>query len=369
MSEDTHTDTEDLRMARVVRLQELAWEMQAQGRLDAARQACLDALGLLDDSLDAANLLTDLAEIEGERADLLAALAHAVRARQIEDASGEGFESADGAQLRLRTLRTLGNLRRALGDLPGAEVELRACLDLAERVFGAESDEVAAACNDLGVLAKEAGRFDEGRALYERSLAIVTARDGPDCERAGVLLHNIGGLLHARGDLTAAEPPARRAWELSRARLGEDDPRTLADAAAYAAILEGLGRLAESETMQRRVLSVQVRLFGDAHSEVAASLHNLAAICEAAGRLEEAESSYRRALAIRETLLGRDAVDTALTCNNLGALLLKTRSVDEATRLFERACATLAAALPPGHPHRTQACVHLEAARQARRQP
>jgi tetratricopeptide (TPR) repeat protein len=171
------------------------------------------------------------------------------------------------------------------------------------------------------VLYKYWGRFDEGLRLYGQALAALVAIHGDDSLAAGTIHHNVGGILHASGNFAAAEPPARQAWEISRRHAGEDDPRTMADAAQDAAILDGLGRHEESEPIDRRALSIFEAVLGPDHEEFGATCHNLAAVLAARGEFQEAERHYRRALAIRERILGCAAPDIALTCNNLGKLL------------------------------------------------
>jgi hypothetical protein len=79
----------------------------------------------------------------------------------------------------------------------------------------------------------------------------IIACHGEDSLEATTLYHNIGGILHAKGDFLAAEQAGRKSWEILRRLLGEGDPRTQMDAVAYAAILDGLGRYEESETLYR----------------------------------------------------------------------------------------------------------------------
>lgn len=118
-------------------------------------------------------------------------------------------------------------------------------------------------------------RFDEGLALYREALRSTVAEHGEESQVADAIYHNIGGILHARGDFTAAEEPGRKAWEISRRLLGADHPRTLADASAYAGILDGLARYKKSEPTYRRALTVFEEVYGHSHHEVAGTLHNL----------------------------------------------------------------------------------------------
>jgi tetratricopeptide (TPR) repeat protein len=357
----------DMNADRAVELQEQAWNLQAEGKLEEAARACREALLLLEESgeagsPDAANLLNDLAEIESERQRFQDALALAERAHSIEDQLSECFAGESAAQIRARTMGLIGEISRIRGDFDRAEVSLKEALRIVAAEFGEASEEVADAQNNLAVLYKACGRFDEGLRLYKQALCTVTAIHGEACLASGVIHHNIGGILHSKGDFTAAEAPGRKAWEISRRLLGEDDPRTLSDAVAYAAILDGLQRYDESETIYRRALTIFEKIFGPQHYEVAANLHNLAAVLGARGGFDQAEQLYLRALAIKEKLLGAESPDAALTLNNLGALLNRAGRSEEAAGLLERAVTLLQGRVAPDHPHLALARANLESA-------
>ena len=354
---------------QAIGLQEQSWTVQAEGKLDEAACACREALRLMElaegtDSLDVANLLNDLAEIEQERQNLADALALAERARSIEDALGEGFCGEDAARIRCRTLAIAGELHRIEGDYGRAEADLKRALAISSAGFGDASEEGAQARNNLAVLYKHWGRFDEGLKLYREALGPIVAAHGEESLASGTVYHNIGGILHARGDFAAAEEPARKAWEISRRLCGEDDPQTLLDAAAYAGVLDGLERYDESEPIYRRALAVFEQAYGPEHYEVAATLHNLAAVQATLGQPEAAEHHYRRALAIKEKLLGGESPDIALTRNNLGKLLNSLGRPAEAVPLLQAAVAVLAKRLPSSHLHLSTARENLRNASQ-----
>jgi tetratricopeptide (TPR) repeat protein len=365
--EDTSGGGTSMNTERAVELQEQAWNLQAAGKLDEAATAVRKALLLLEEageanSPDAANLLNDLAEIENERQNFQDALVLAERAHSIEDELGNSFAGEGAAQIRAKTMGLIGEICRMRGDFGRAEVGLKEALRILATEFGEASDEVANARNNLAVLYKACGRFDEGLHLYQQALDAVVKLNGEDCPASGVIHHNIGGILHSKGDFTSAEKPGRRAWEISCRLLGEDDPRTLVDAVAYAAILDGLQRYDESEAIYRRALVIFEKTFGPEHYEVASNLHNLAAVLCARGDLDEAEKLYLRALAIKEKLLGEDSPDTALTLNNLGALLTRAGRPEGAAGLLQRAVTILNDRVPPGHPHLALARANLDSA-------
>ncbi len=354
-------------LAEVLALQQQAWELQEAGRHEEARQACRLALSRLDSlpdarAFDRACLLTDLGEIELARQDFGAALEAAERAHALEEDITGAACDPDAVRLRLRTLALLGGVRRLLGDYRGAEPMLREAVVTAQQAFDENGEELALARNDLAVLYKFDGRFADALPLYQAVLAVMLERHGAESLEAATVLHNIAGVLHAAGAFVQAESPARRAWDISRARMGSDDPQTLGDAAVYAAVLDGLARYEEAEAIYRECLTGTERAFGPEHTEVASVLHNLAAVCEARGKLAEAEQHYRRALAINDRLLGSDTLDAALTRNNLGALLVRAGCPELAQPLLAHAHEIMTARLASDHPHVERVRRNLQAA-------
>jgi tetratricopeptide (TPR) repeat protein len=363
-------DPIDRTMDRVLQLQERAWTLHAARRLDEAFATCREALCIADvseghDSLDVANLLNDLTEIEADRQNFDAAAALAERARTIEEELGDRLIGEDAARIRLKTCELLGEIRRNQGDYACAEIDLLSAVTVAETEFGDASEEAAGARNNLAVLYKHSGRFDDGLRLYERALAAMIAAEREECLAISVIYHNIGGILHARGDFIAAEAPGRRAWEISRRLLGDDDPRVMLDATAYAAILDGLERYDESEPIYRSALSIYEKAFAAEHAEIATTLHNLAAVLAAVGNNAGAEEHYRRALAIQERTFGGDHPAVALTSNNLGRLLIDSGRRGEGVTLLERAVAILEQRIAPEHPHLVAARDNLRRAMSA----
>ena len=125
-----------------VELQEQAWNLQAEGKLEEAAVACEKALALLEElgeqnSPDAANLLNDLAEIEFERQSFQRALALAEQAHTIEDALGDQFAGESAARVRNRTLQLIGETCRMAGDFERAETSLLKALAIVSVEFGA----------------------------------------------------------------------------------------------------------------------------------------------------------------------------------------------------------------------------------------
>lgn len=291
-------------------------------------------------------LFTAGAEFE-QRGDYAQAADCARRALAIIEPLAAADPTESRQLILLRALGLLGTALRQQGAYAEAEPPLVRAVDLAESM-PERPERAAGAWNNLGVLCKFAGWFDRGADAYQRALdrahtvADPVARD----LTAATILHNVGGLDHARGRFADAEEPSRRAWEIRRAHLDEDDPAVLADAVAYAAVLDGLGRYAESRPIYERALAVYERIFGPEHYETASTLHNLALVERAEGRLERAAGLARRAYAIKVKLLGRNHPDTALSAMNLASF-----GPPDASSLLAEALPALESALAPDHPH------------------
>jgi tetratricopeptide (TPR) repeat protein len=211
------------------------------------------------------------------------------------------------------------------------------------------------------MLCKYAGWFERGEQAYARALAAAARQTLHREEITATILHNVGGIRHARGRFDLAEDPARQAWEIRRALLGDDHLTTLADRTAYAAVLNGLGRHTESRPIYERALETYERVLGPEHYETAATLHNLALVEEAAGNRTRAVEFARRALGIKTRLLGNGHPDTGLSAMNLASLLME-QSPLEARALLDNALPAFERALAADHPH-TVLCRRLIASR------
>jgi tetratricopeptide (TPR) repeat protein len=311
---------------------------------------------------DVANVLNCLADVHEQRADYAAAERCSRRSvaimRGLRDA---GLASGtDIHRLFAQSLSKHGAIVRILGRYGEAEALLREAVSIATASLDEDDPDVVGALNGLAVLYKYTGRFDEADELYGRALRLAE-RNGPDDPVVPTLLHNIGGLNHARGEFARGEAAARRGVSLRERTLGPDHPAVAADVAALAALVEAQGRCDEAEGMYRRALAVFERVHGPDHYEIAVNLNNLAAVREAKGDRREAEGLYRRALSIKESLFGPDHPDVAMTLNNLALLLAETGRRAEAEPLYARSLRIFTASLDPGHP-KIRTCVDNYAA-------
>ncbi|MEZ5386279.1 MAG: tetratricopeptide repeat protein [Prosthecobacter sp.] len=273
------------------------------------------------------------------------------RALALCEQSVAALRAGEPCYALVNALLTQADALRLLSRYDESEAVFQELLPLAERLLGEGNALTRFVMNCWAILCKYTGRFDQGAALYQRSLALAQKAGVHDRHEMATLYHNIAGLEHARKEYAVAEPYARRSVEIRRRVSGPDSVDVTADEAALASILIGLKKYDEAEEINRRALTVFEREHGPVHYEVAVTCNNLGTILQSTGRVEEALPYYERALAIKEKLQGADHVDVGITLNNLGLLHQSQGRPEMAAPLYQRALDIFEAKLPADHPN------------------
>jgi tetratricopeptide (TPR) repeat protein len=165
------------------------------------------------------------------------------------------------------------------------------------------------------------GKQTEALALAQQAVQFTLSTVGEDQPDTAGTLNNLGGLLHAIGDLAAARPCYERALAIHQKVLGEDHPKTATSLSNLGLLLEALGELAAARSYHERALAIFLKVLGEEAPGTATSLNNLGRVLRALGDVDAAQSYYERALAIRLKVLGEEHPDTVRSVNNLSALL------------------------------------------------
>jgi len=181
----------------------------------------------------------------------------------------DDHSSRDVQRLRIRTLRGLASVLRALGRDRPAETLLKEALTVAERPPCGTPDDVASAMNDLGAQYRHTGAYEEASRLHHRALAIAEQALGPEHAQTATILHQLGVLERGRGQFAAGEGFARRSAAIRQKTWGPDHPQVAAEFARIAALLEAQGKHDEAASMHARAIVAMERWFGPDGREVA----------------------------------------------------------------------------------------------------
>jgi CHAT domain-containing protein/tetratricopeptide (TPR) repeat protein len=207
------------------------------------------------------------------------------------------------------------------GDFAGALAKGQQELPLDERVFGAESREVAHLLNNLGIVQFQLDHYAEAEALTRRSLAIEEKILPPDDPDVAVTLNGLAMIDWAMGQhLDEGVQLARRALAIrekahvdtsatsqllanllqDQAKAGKSGaPPPAPNDAEPATTLTALGdslrkqnRYDEAEAAYRRALEIEARAPGPQDRRKSVAALPLAGLLKAEGKYADAEALY-----------------------------------------------------------------------------
>ncbi len=148
------------------------------------------------------------------------------------------------------------------GDYDIALVLAKQAVQFAEDNAGYNHPITAQSMNNLALLYKTRGQYDEAERLYYVSLTILQLVSNPDDLSIATSMNNL------------------------------------------AALYSTMGRYREAESYYRQSLSIKIRKLGSSNLSVALGITNLADLYCLQGQYSQAEPFYRNALTIREQNLG-----------------------------------------------------------------
>lgn len=118
--------------------------------------------------------------------------------------------------------------------------------------------------------------------------------------------HTIGVTYQKLGDYLAAEPHLRRALQIRRSQVGEEDRATLASASRLGYLFMSQGRYAEAEPLLVQAMEARTRVLGEEHPETIESLCRLGWLRLWSGDLDSAGRLLERAMERGRRILGEE---------------------------------------------------------------
>jgi Tfp pilus assembly protein PilF len=225
--------------------------------------------------------------------------------------------------------------------------------------LAADPEATAGLLTRLGAYLWRRAEPRQARQLFERALAILETRLGPDHPDVARSLNNIGNSLRGNGELPAARTYYERALPILKARLGPNHPDTARVLNNLGAVLGALGDLDAARDTHQRTQAILEAQLGPDHPDTVSNLDNLGLVLRRLGQLDAARHAHQRALAIRQAQLGPDHFDVARSLDNLGLVLRRLGELDAARDAHQHALAIREAQLGPDHPHRAHALSSL----------
>ena len=247
-------------------------------------------------------------------------------------------------------LNNLTLMLKEQGQYEEAEDLYRQALEIDEQTIGKNHPNYAIDLNNLAEVLGVQGKYQEPEKLYRQALAIAEKTIGKEHPHYAGGLNNLALVLQAQGKYEEVEGLFRQALKIGEQTIGKEHPSYAIRLGNLAGVLESQGRHDEAEPMRRQVLDIHRRSLGEDHPHIAIGLNNLAVVLRAQGKYEEAEKHYRQALKIDEKAVGREHPQTATHLHNLGLLLAGQGRLAEAEPLLAEALEICLKFLGPDHP-------------------
>ena len=365
------------------------------GRSDSARHD-LTAREVLD--AGAERIRKELADDPATRARLLEAIGNAYRHMDLFDKAAPLLREAADINLSpavwqpAEAARDLEELTNTLtnGNFP-AEDALRSAqesLQLRQKMFAPESEEVANSMMVLSLALDKAGRFDEAMQVGKATLAI-NEKLGTPTARVSQAIFNLGLFAKSRGDYAQAWQYFERGLDIDRAqgrthtashanllnnyaqaldRGGKPDraieviqeaiavdteiysvesSAVANDQRELARMLIGLGRYTEAMAPLDASLATNAKVHGVKSTEYASILFQVSNLNSSIGRYPAAIDAMRTVYELRRERMGADDLRTTRAGDTLGSLIVESGNASEEARsLLDAAIATYTKSSP-----------------------
>ena len=148
------------------------------------------------------------------------------------------------------------------------------------------------------------GRHEEAQRLHDETLALRTAKLGPDHPDTLESMNQVALVHAARRRFAEALDLHEKALALRRDTLGPDHPDTLASRHDVAECLDGVGRHPDALRLREETLPLLKRKLGVDHPHTLWFMHLLADSYDTARRRDDARKLRREAVDLARNRMG-----------------------------------------------------------------
>ncbi len=243
-------------------------------------------------------------------------------------------------------LLNYGNHKRLTGDYVTSE----ALLERAVALLGSaepDSQPLARALNNLGLIYWRHGRERDAVNAIERSLAIQVKYQGRQSGAVAPALMNLALLHRELDELDAAERYAQEALAVTEAVYPANHPLVGATLEALGTVAQKRGDRDRARALYNRSISSFEGSARPDHPDLAGTLCSLAGLLREEGAIEEALRLSERALTLRRKALGDRHPDVARSWHDLGRSRLAVDDLSGALEALRNGIDIFRSTLPP----------------------
>ncbi len=190
----------------------------------------------------------------------------------------------------------------------------------------------------------------KARTLLDRAASQVGKRFARQPLVESAVRHTIGKAYMGLGLYPEAERQFRRAYELSAAHRGADDPETLDLLMMVSESDINQDKNAEGVTAAKAVFEGKTRRLGPEDPQTVVAMQNLGSLYFQNNQYAEAEPLLNKALELQSRRIGYDNIDTLNTSDTLASLYLGQSRYAQARALLEKGLVSYRHLYGPDHP-------------------
>jgi tetratricopeptide (TPR) repeat protein/tRNA A-37 threonylcarbamoyl transferase component Bud32 len=190
----------------------------------------------------------------------------------------------------------------------------------------------------------------KARTLLNRAAAQVGKKFPQQPLVESAIQHTIGKAFYGLGLYPEAERHFRRAYELSAAHRGADDPETLDMLMMVSEADINQDKNTEAIAAAKSVFEGKTRKLGPENPQTLVAMQNLGSLYFQNNQFAEAESLLKKALEFQSRRIGYDNIDTLNTSDTLAALYIRQSRNAEARALLVRGLESYRHLYGPAHP-------------------
>jgi CHAT domain-containing protein/Flp pilus assembly protein TadD len=230
------------------------------------------------------------------------------------------FSEAAPANDELNALIKKREAFTAQGDFPNAIATGEQVLDLAKKLFGPESLQVATALNDLAILYQDTDKYEYAEKDYLEALRIDKKLLGDDDLEVATILNNLAGLYDVKGDYDKVEGLYQEALRIRRKALAADDTAIADTLSNLGSHFGYIGQYWKVELYYLQAIEIYKKKLGPDAPRVALALSNLGGLYEVLGDYRKGELSYQEALRAARKNYSNDHPLVVTITRNMGLI-------------------------------------------------
>lgn len=231
----------------------------------------------------------------------------------------------------------LGAVYINISDYKLAKINIDKSLNIRQKYYANESNEVAQTYSTLGNYYTELESYKKAFEYYEKSYDIKKKNYSENHPELAKALFNLSAALGNMGNYEEEIKSLNKVLKLNQLNYGLGYSGNASVYQNLCLVYDRKGKVKEAIEFGERAFELNAKNFGERSEQTADALATLAVVQHNFGLTKEALKNSQRALKIFEISLGKNHVKTANQYNNLGVTYMDTHEYEKSKSYFNQA--------------------------------